>query len=75
MPNFKPDNIRQRKLLDIDFLEVIGDDTFEYCLYVLLEREAMLSAFEATYNSSFGVHMGLSQGELSYSSDIVSTSS
>jgi len=40
MPNFKPDNIRQRKFLDIDFLEVIGDDTFEYCLYVLLERES-----------------------------------
>ena len=34
MPNFKPDNIRQRKLLDVDFLEVIGDDTFEYCLSV-----------------------------------------
>ena len=54
MPNFKPDNIRQRKLLDIDFLEVIGDDTFEYCLYVLLEREAMLSAFEATYKNDHG---------------------
>ena len=24
MPNFKPDYIRQRKLLDVDFLEVIG---------------------------------------------------
>ena len=54
MPNFKPDNIRQRKLLDVDFLEVIGDDTFEYCLYVLLEREAMLSAFEACYKNDHG---------------------
>lgn len=54
MANFKPDNIRQRKLLDVDFLEVIGDDTFEYCLYALLERESMLSAFEATYKNDSG---------------------
>ena len=54
MPNFKPDNIRQRKLLDVDFLEVIGEDTFEYCLYVLLERESMLSAFKATYKNDHG---------------------
>ena len=54
MPNFKPDNIRQRKLLDVDFLEVIGEDTFDYCSYVLLERESMLSAFEATYKNDHG---------------------
>ena len=54
MPNFKPDNIRQRKFLDIDFLEVIGDDTFEYCLYLILERELMLSAFEACYKNDHG---------------------
>ena len=54
MPNFKPDNIRQRKFLDVDFLEVIGGDTFEYCLYALLERESMLSAFEATYKNDSG---------------------
>ena len=54
MPNFKPDNIRQRKFLDVDFLKVIGDDTFEYCLYQLLEREAMLSAFEACYKNDHG---------------------
>ena len=54
MPKFKADNIRQRKLLDVDFLEVIGNDTFEYCLYVLLEREAMLSAFEASYKNDHG---------------------
>ena len=54
MPNFKPDNIHQRMLLDVDFLEVIGEDTFEYCLYALLEREAMLSAFEACYKNDHG---------------------
>ena len=51
MPNFKPDNIHQRTLLDVDFLEVIGTDTFEYCLYALLEREQMLSAFEVHYKN------------------------
>ena len=54
MPNFKPDNIRQRQFLDVDFLEVIGENTFEYCLYILLEREAMLSAFEASYKNDHG---------------------
>ena len=54
MPNFKPDNIHQRVLLDVDFLEVIGEDTFEHCLYALLEREAMLSAFEACYKNDHG---------------------
>ena len=54
MPNFKPDNIRQRTFLDVDFLKVLGDNTFEYCLYLLLEREGMLSAFEACYKNDHG---------------------
>jgi transposase len=54
MPNFKPDNIRQRMMLDVDFLEVIGENTFEQCLYLLLERESMLSAFEACYKNDHG---------------------
>jgi len=29
MPNFKPDNIHQRMLLDVVFLEVIGEDTLD----------------------------------------------
>jgi len=55
MANFKPDNIGQRTMLDVDFIEVIGTDTFEYCLYQLLERDNMLSAFEATYKND---HVG-----------------
>ena len=54
MPNFKPDNIHQRTFLDVDFLEVLGDNSFEYCLYLLLERKGMLSAFEATYKNDHG---------------------
>lgn len=54
MPNFKPDNIHQRTFLDVDFLEVLGDNSFEYCLYLLLERKGMLSALEATYKNDHG---------------------
>lgn len=53
MANFKPDNIKQRTLLDVDFLQVIGTDTFEYCLYQLLEREHIVSAFEAGYQNDY----------------------
>ena len=59
MPNFKPDNIHQRTLLDVDFLEVIGTDTFEYCLYALLEREQMLSAFEVHYKNDHAGRLSL----------------
>ena len=55
MANFKPDNIIQRTLLDVDFLDVIGTDTFEYSLYQLLERKQMLSAFEVDYKND---HVG-----------------
>ena len=55
MANFKPDNICQRTMLDVDFVEVIGSDTFEYCLYQLLERDNILSAFEAAYKND---HVG-----------------
>ena len=55
MANFKPDNIDQHTLLDVDFLEVIGTDTFEYSLYQLLERKQILSAFEADYKND---HVG-----------------
>ena len=51
MANFKEDNIRQQTLLNVDFLEVLGTDTFEYSLYQLLEREELLSAFIAQYRN------------------------
>ena len=51
MANFKEDNIRQQTFLNVDFLEVLGDNTFEYSLYQLLEREELLSAFIAQYKN------------------------
>ena len=51
MANFKEDNIRQQTFLNVDFLEVLGTNTFEYSLYHLLEREELLSAFIAQYNN------------------------
>jgi len=52
--NFKADNIRQQTLLNVDFLEVLGDDTFEYSLYRLLEREEIVEEFVAQYHNAHG---------------------
>jgi len=52
--NFKADNIRQQTLLNVDFLEVLGTDTFEYSLYRLLERKELLGAFIAQYKNDRG---------------------
>ena len=51
MANFRADNIRQQTFLNVDFLEVLGTDTFEYSLYRLLEREELLSEFVAQYKN------------------------
>ena len=51
MGNFKADNIRQQTLLNVDFLEVLGTNTYEYSLYRLLEREEILSAFKKQYKN------------------------
>jgi len=50
--NFKADNIRQQTLLNVDFLEVLGNDTFEYSLYRLLEREEIVEQFVAQYQNA-----------------------
>ena len=52
MANFKADNIRQQTLLNVDFLEVLGVDTFEYSLYRLLEREEIVEQFVAQYQNA-----------------------
>ena len=52
MANFRTDNIRQQTLLNVDFLEVIGTNTFEFSLYQLLEREDLLNAFIAQYKNT-----------------------
>lgn len=54
MANFKADNIRQQTLLNVDFLEVLGSDTFEFSLYRLLEREEIVEQFVAHYDNAHG---------------------
>ena len=54
MANFKADNIRQQTLLNVDFLEVLGTDTFEYSMYRLLERKELLGAFIEKYKNDGG---------------------
>jgi len=51
MASFKQDNIRQQTLLNVDFLEVLGTNTYEFSLYQLLERKELLSAFIAQYKN------------------------
>ena len=54
MGNFRADNIRQQTFLNVDFLEVIGTNTFEFSLYQLLEREELLSEFIKQYINDEG---------------------
>ena len=50
MANFKADNIRQQTLLNVDFLEVLGSDTFEFSLYRLLEREEIVEKGQSDWS-------------------------
>lgn len=52
MAMFKADNIRQQTLLNVDFLEILGTDTFEYSLYRLLEREEIVEVFISQYKNA-----------------------
>ena len=52
MANFKDDNLGQQVLLNVDFLEVLGTNSFEYSLYRLLDRDDLLSDFIAQYRNS-----------------------
>ena len=51
MGKFRVDNIRQQAFINVDYLEVIGTNTFEYSLYRLLEREGILNAFIRQYKN------------------------
>lgn len=55
MSNFLDDNLNQSVFFDINFLEVLGVDTFEYCLYRLLENDDLLSDFYTRYKNK---HVG-----------------
>ncbi|MFT6907164.1 MAG: hypothetical protein ACJAS1_003841 [Oleiphilaceae bacterium] len=49
MSNVLNDNLNQSVFFDINYLEVLGENTFEYCLYQLLENDKLLSDFYAKY--------------------------
>jgi transposase len=51
MSNFLNDNLNQSVFFDINYLEVLGENTFEYCLYLLLENDELLSDFYTKYKN------------------------
>jgi len=55
MSNFLNDNLNQSVFFDINYLEVLGEYTFEYCLYQLLENDDLLSDFYVRYKNK---HVG-----------------
>lgn len=55
MSNFLDDNLNQSVFFDINYLEVLGENTFEHCLYHLLERDDLLIDFHQRYKNK---HVG-----------------
>ena len=55
MSNFLDDNLNQSVFFDLNYLDVLGTDTFEYCLYHLLEQDELLVDFLAPYKNK---HVG-----------------
>ena len=51
MPNYIDDNIDQIVFLDVDYLKVLGTNTFERCLYELLTNKLDLSVFDEAYKN------------------------
>jgi transposase len=55
MANFLDDNLNQSVFLDINYLEVLGENTFEFCLYQLITHQLDLTEFTRRYkNKSVG---------------------
>ena len=55
MANFLDDNLNQSVFLDINYLEVLGENTFEFCLYQLITHQLDLTEFTSRYkNKSVG---------------------
>ena len=55
MANFLDDNINQSVFLDINYLDVLGENTFEYCLYHLITHTLNLNDFYKHYQNK---HVG-----------------
>jgi len=52
MANFLDDNLNQSIFFDLNYLEVLGEGTFEHCLYLLLENEEIISDFYNSYKNA-----------------------
>jgi transposase len=52
MANFIDTNINQTVLLDINFLDQLGTDNFDFYLYTLLNTDHILDEFIATYENA-----------------------
>jgi len=51
MSNFLDDNLNQSVFLDINYLDVLGDNTFEFCLYQLITNKLDLGDFLKRYKN------------------------
>lgn len=51
MPNYIDDDINQVVFLDVDYLKVLGVNTFERCLYELMTHKLDLSVFDGAYKN------------------------
>lgn len=51
MSNFLDDNLNQSVFLDINYLDVLGDNTFEFCLYQLITNQLDLNDFLIRYKN------------------------
>lgn len=51
MSNYLDDNLNQTVFLDINYLDVLGEDTFEFCLYTLLTHTLDLGEFDRRYKN------------------------
>ena len=49
MSNYLDDNIDQIVFLDMDYVKVLGEKTFERCLYELMTHNLDLSLFDQAY--------------------------
>jgi hypothetical protein len=51
MSNFLDDNLNKSLFFYINYLEILGNNTFECCLYHLLENDKVVSDFYSRYKN------------------------
>jgi transposase len=52
MSNYLDDNLNQSVFLDINYLDVLGSNTFEFCLYELITHTLDLEEFHGRYKNT-----------------------